>query len=130
MTKVWFPDLPNLFSKRCDPSTSDVGYANDAPTYLQVLRVRRRRSRREAVAAHDFGHLRSVWRTTSGCVDHLGSFAEILRTNRRRRDHAERLRVLDSVVVEPVNGAARNTQCLSRADVDLFSVDGPGQHSV
>src|SRR5437867_11206321 len=34
------------------------------------------------------------------------------------------------MVIEPVNGAARNAECLSRPDVDLFSVDSPDQDSV
>ena len=34
------------------------------------------------------------------------------------------------MVLEPVNGAARNAECLSRPDVDLFSVDSPNQDSV
>ena len=58
------------------------------------------------------------------------SLAEILRTYRGWRDHAECLRVLASVVIEPVNGAPRNAKCLPRPDVDLFSVDSPGQNSV
>ena len=43
---------------------------------------------------------------SDGSVDHLGSLAEILRTYRSGRDHAERLHVMDSVVIEPVNGAS------------------------
>ena len=34
------------------------------------------------------------------------------------------------MVIEPVNGAARNAECLSRPDVDWFSVDSPDQDSV
>src|SRR5829696_3630127 len=95
-----------------------------------ALRLSRRRSRREAVAAHDLRHLRSVWRTTARRVDHLGRLPEILRTDRSWRDHANRLYVLHSMVIEPVNRAARNAECLSLCDVDLFSVDSPGQDSV
>src|SRR5437867_13424993 len=43
---------------------------------------------------------------------------------------AKRLHVLHSMVIEPVNGAARNAECLSRPDVDLSSVDSPSQDSV
>jgi hypothetical protein len=50
------------------------------------------------VASHDLRHLCSVQRTTGRRVDHLGSLAEILRTYRSGRDHAERLHVLDSAV--------------------------------
>ena len=61
------------------------------------------------MAAHDFRHLCPVRRTTGRRVDHLGRLTEKLRTYRSRRDHAERLSFLGSVVIKPVNGAARNT---------------------
>ncbi len=82
------------------------------------------------MAAHDFRHLCSVRRTTGRCVDDFGSLPEILGAYRRGRDHAKRLRVLDSVVIEPVNGASGNAKCLPRPDVNLFPVDSPGRHSV
>src|SRR5713101_1477775 len=82
------------------------------------------------MAAHDLRHLRSVRRSTACRVDHVSALAEILRTDRSWRDHAQRLHVLYSMVIEPVNGAARNAECLSRPDVDLFSVDCPDQDSV
>ena len=43
---------------------------------------------------------------------------------------AERLRVAASMVIEPVNGAARNAERLARPDIDWLSVNRPGQHSV
>jgi hypothetical protein len=55
---------------------------------------------------------------------------KILRTDRGWCDCAECLRVPAAIVVDPVNGTARNTECLPRTDVDLFSVDSPGKHSV
>src|SRR5437764_13327820 len=64
--------------------------------------------RRKTVAAHDFCHLGPVWWTTSCGVEHRESLAEILRTNRRWRKHAERLRLPASVVIEPMNGASRD----------------------
>src|SRR5207248_8601786 len=82
------------------------------------------------VAAHDLRQLRPVWRTTGRRVDHVGTLAEILRTDCSWRDHAQRLHVLHSMVIEPVTGAARNAECLSRPDVDWFSVDSPDQDSV
>jgi hypothetical protein len=60
------------------------------------------------VAAHNFDHLRSVRRPTGSRVDHLSSLAKILRAYRGWRDHAKRLCILASVVIEPVNGASRN----------------------
>lgn len=95
---------------------------------MQALRLSR--SRRETMAAHDVRHLCSIRRTAGRRVDHLCSFAEKLRTYRGGRDHAERLYVLDSVVIEPVSGTSRNAQCLPWPDVNLFSVHGLGQHSV
>jgi|SRR5690348_3755435 len=95
---------------------------------MQALRLSR--SRRETMAAHDVRHLCSIRRTAGRRVDHLCSFVEKLRTYRGGRDHAERLYVLDSVVIEPVSGTSRNAQCLPWPDVNLFSVHGPGQHSV
>ena len=95
-----------------------------------LLRLSRRRCRRQAVTAHDLRHLRSVRRTTGCRVDHLGTLAEILRPDRSWRDHAKRLYVLHSMVIEPVNRAARNAECLSRPNLDLSSVDRPGQDSV
>ena len=61
------------------------------------------------MAAHDFRHLYPVRRTAGRSVDHLGQLTEILRTYRSRRDHAQRLSFLGSVVIKPVNGAAPNT---------------------
>lgn len=81
------------------------------------------------MTAHDLRHPCSIWRSVGRCVDHLGRLAEILWTDCGRRDYAERFRVLAAIVVEPVNGAARNAECLSRPDVDWFSVNRPGQHS-
>src|ERR1700722_17004228 len=95
---------------------------------VQALRLRG--SWREAVAAHDLRHLCSVRRTTGRRVDHLGSLAEKLRTYCGWCDHAQRLHVLGSVVIEPVNGAARNAECLARPNVDLFPVNSPAQDAV
>ena len=81
------------------------------------------------MAAHNFYHLYAVRRAASRRVDHLGGLSEILRANRGRRDQTERRRVLLSIVVKPVNDAARNAERLSRPDVDLLPVHGPGQHS-
>src|SRR5215472_2783884 len=86
-------------------------------------------SRRQPVAAHDFHHLCSVRRTTCRRVDHLGRFAKKLRTYRGWSNRADRLHILASIVIEPVNGSARNAERLPRPNVDLLSVDSPGQHS-
>src|SRR5262245_7767290 len=51
-------------------------------------------------------------RPASSRVDHLGRFAEILRTDRFCCDHAECLRLLVAVVVKTVNRAAWNAECL------------------
>ena len=59
------------------------------------------------MAVHDFRHLCSVRRTTGRRVHHLGRLAEILRTYRGWRDHAERLHISASVVIEPVDGPSR-----------------------
>jgi hypothetical protein len=75
---------------------------------LFILETSCGRSRRQAVATHDFRQLCSVGRTTGRRVDYLGRLAEILRPYRRWRDHAERFHVMDSIVIEPVNGTARN----------------------
>ena len=82
------------------------------------------------MAAHDLRQFRPVRRPADRRVDHVGRLAEILRTDRGRRDHAERLRVPRAVVVEAVNGAARNAERLTRPDVNLFSVHSPGEHAV
>src|SRR5438093_3321022 len=81
------------------------------------------------MAAHDLGHLDSVRWSTGRHLHHLGDLAEVLWTDRGWRDGTKRLHVLASVVVEPVNGAARNAKGLPRPDVDRFAVDGPGQHA-
>src|SRR5579862_2303778 len=82
------------------------------------------------MAAHDFGHLDSVRRTSGRCVDHFSRLPKILWTYGCWRDHAERLHVPRSVILEPVDGATRNAQRLARPHVDLFSVDSPGQRAV
>jgi hypothetical protein len=60
------------------------------------------------VAAHNFDHLRSVRLPTGSRIDHLSSLAEILRTYRGWRDHAERLHISAFVVIEPVNSTSGN----------------------
>src|SRR5205085_4888540 len=71
-----------------------------------------------------------VRRPASCCGDQLGSLAEILGTDRGWSDGTERLRVVAAVVVEPMNGAARNAEGLARTNVHAVSVDGPGQHAL
>src|SRR3954470_18001018 len=88
----------------------------------------RRRCRRESVAAHDLRHPRPVRRTPWRGIEDLCRLAKELRADRGRRDEAEGSSVLAAVVVEPMDGAARNAQCLPDADLDRLSVDGPGQH--
>jgi len=60
----------------------------------------------------------------------FGRLAEILRTDRGRCDHAQRLRIPVAVVVEPMNGAAENAECLTWPDVDPSPIDGPAQHAL
>src|SRR5215472_14180308 len=96
----------------------------------QVLCGGRRGSGGEGVAAHDFDQLCSVRRAIANRVDYLGGFAEILWTYRCWCDQAQCLRVVDSIVIEPVNGAVRDAKRLSRLDVDLFPSHGPRQYSV
>ena len=82
------------------------------------------------MASHDLNQSCSVWRAAGSCIDRLGALAEILSTYRRWRDNAERLYILASIVIEPVNGASRNTQRLPRPDLDLLSIDSPRQYSI
>src|SRR5690242_4709206 len=92
--------------------------ALDAVTRSPSLRLGRWRRRREAVASHDLGHPGAIGRPAGGRIDHLGSLAEILRTDRRGRDDAERRRVLASVVVEPVDGDAWKSEGMPGSDVE------------
>src|SRR5262249_55216143 len=80
------------------------------------------------MAAHDFAHLDSVRWPTSRRLHNLGSLAEILRTDRGWRNGTEHLHISAAVVVEPVNGAARNAEGLPWPDVDPFAIYRPGQH--
>ena len=82
------------------------------------------------MAAHDLHHLCSIWRPAGRRVDHLGGVAKILRIDYGWCDHAQRFRVPDSIVIEPVSSTGGNAECLARPDVDLFSFDGKRQHSV
>lgn len=59
-----------------------------------------RRRRREAVTAHDLRHLCAIRRLTGRRGEHVGRLAEELRTERGRRDYAERLHILVAVVVQ------------------------------
>src|SRR6476659_625519 len=93
-----------------------------------ALRLRRRRGRREAVAAHDCHHLHAIWRSTGARAHHLGGLAKILRTERGRCDQAEHLGVLAAAVVEAMNRATTNADRLSWPDVEGGPVDSPGQH--
>src|SRR5512146_455170 len=61
----------------------------------------------EAMAAHNFHQPGSVRQTAGRCVDYLSRLAEIFGAYCSWRNHAERLYVLDSVVIEPVDGTAR-----------------------
>ncbi len=125
---AWSPDGRQLAVRQlpADPVTPPVAAAlRPRP----ALRLRSRRSRREAVADHGLGQLRPVRRPAGRRVDHLGRLAEILRTDRGGCDDTQRLCVFAAVVVEPVNGAPWNAECLLRPDVDWFPIDSPGQHS-
>lgn len=77
-------------------------------------------SRGKAVTAHDLGHLRAVGRTAGSRVDHLGTFAEVLRTDCSRCDYAKCLHLLPAVIGERVNSTTRNAECLPRTDLDWF----------
>ena len=81
----------------------------------------------EAVAEHDLHHFCAIRWAAASHVDCLGHFAKILRPDGGRRDHAQHLCVLRGIVVETVHAAARDAKRLSRADVDLPAVDGPGE---
>ena len=63
-------------------------------------------------------------------IKFFGRLAEILGTDRRRRDGAERPGVLSAMVVEAVNGAARNAEGLPRPDIDPCAVNRPRQHAL
>lgn len=41
----------------------------------------------------------------------------------------KRLHILGPVVIEPMNGTARNTEGLPGANFDLHALDGPRQHA-
>jgi len=58
-----------------------------------------------------------------------GDLAEILRTNGSRSDHTQDLYIPAPVVVETVNGAARDAECLSRANIDFLCAKRPARHS-
>src|SRR5262245_38533975 len=94
------------------------------------LRLSNRRSRREAVPAHDFGHLGPVRRPACRRPEYLKRFAEILRTDRGGRNDAQRFRVLASQIIESMNRTSRDAERLSGTNVDRSSVDGPGQDAV
>ena len=69
-------------------------------TALPELRLRGRGSRCQSVAKHDLGHLCPVRRPAGRGIDHLRGLPEILRTDRGRCDHAERLDVDCGVVFD------------------------------
>ena len=79
------------------------------------------------MAPHDLGQLRPI-RRAAGCrPEHLERLAEILGSDGCGGDHAQCFRVLSTVIVEPMNRAARDTQRLSRSNVNRFPVDRPRQ---
>src|ERR1700730_8872329 len=82
------------------------------------------------MAEHNLRHFQPVRRTTGRRVGHLGALAEKRGTDRGGRDYAEGLHLPASIVIEPVNGAARNAERLPGPNLDWFSIDSPGQHSV
>src|SRR5580692_2796270 len=82
------------------------------------------------MAAHDFSHLCPVRRTIARCLEHLRNLPEIEWTNGCRRDHAKCLRIGFSVVIEPVDCAARDAQRLAWPHLDLFSINRPGHQSL
>src|SRR4051812_43761652 len=81
------------------------------------------------MAAHDLAHLDPVRRPACGRLEQREGLAKILRTDRRRRNHAERLRVVTPEIVEPMDRTAGDAERLSRSDGDGPPVDGPGQDS-
>src|SRR6185437_4188347 len=92
------------------------------------LRLRRRR-RRKPMTAHDLGHLGSVRWAPGGRIDDRGGLTEKVRSDGGRRDHAERLGLPISVVLEPVHGTARDAERLAGSDLDGPSVHGPRQRA-
>lgn len=59
----------------------------------------------------------------------FGGFTKILRTDCGGRDNTKCFHILVAVVVKAVNGAPRNAECLSRPNIDLFSIYSPCQDS-
>src|SRR5690348_5309723 len=88
---------------------------------------RRRQRRRKAMTLHDFQHLCLVGWTASRSFQQGECFAEILWADCGRRDNAERLRIRIRVVIEAMNGAARNAERFPMPDIDCSSFDGPCQ---
>src|SRR3974390_1232673 len=60
----------------------------------------------------------------------VSRLAKILWTYGGWRDHAERPRILASMIIKAVNGTARNAQRLPGPDVHLSSINGPGQNAI
>src|SRR5262245_40378079 len=88
--------------------------------------LRLRLSRRKAVSTHYFGHFYAVGKPASRSVDDLRGVAEILWTDCGGCNQAQCPRRADSIVIEAVNGTARNAKCLPRSELELFAVDRPG----
>src|SRR6185437_7833099 len=74
----------------------------------QALSLKWRRSRGEAVAEHNLRHHGPIRRAAGRGIDCLRRLAEILRTYGGGCDHAKRLCLLRSMVVEAVNRTAGN----------------------
>src|SRR5262245_15310276 len=62
-------------------------------------------------------------RRSGGGVDRFSRLAEELRTDRGGRDGAQSLHVLTALVVEAMNGAARDAEGLPGSDINPFAVD-------
>src|SRR5215208_509566 len=86
--------------------------------------------RGEAVASHHFGERYRVRRAACCGLDHGGHLAEVVRAEDARADNREHLRVDVMIVVEAVDGSPRDAQHFARANLGLFSIDRPGQHTL
>src|SRR5215212_1867543 len=86
--------------------------------------------RGEAVASHHFGERYGVGRAVSCGLDDGGHLAEVVRAEDARADDREHRRVDLMVVVEAVDGSARDAQPLAPAYIGLFPIDRPGPHAL
>src|SRR2546423_1545039 len=75
-------------------------------------------------------HLHAVRRAASGGADHFSSFAEVCGTHDRRGYDGELFHILAAEVIEAMDRASGDAQCLAGTNLDGRPLNRPGEDTL